>query len=182
MALTVSTRPILRHTGSVTKNERTLILLRHAKSDWSGSDPDIDRPLAERGHAQAPLAGQWLASRTSPIDLAVVSPARRARETWELVSAELTSPPPAQFDDRMYGASTDRLLDIVRDVPDDVHTVVLVGHNPGIEQLAAILAGEDVVMRTSGIAEFGVEGPWSELDATSAVLRVAGRSDGHDLG
>ncbi len=172
----------MRHTCRVTKIEHTLILLRHAKSDWSGSDPDIERPLAERGHVQAPLAGRWLASHAGPIDLAIVSPARRARETWELVSAELASAPSTRFDDRMYAASADRLLDVVRDAPDNVHTLLLVGHNPGMEQLASLLAGEDVIMRTSGVAEISVEGPWSELDATSAALLVAGRSDGHDLG
>ncbi len=161
--------------------EHTLILLRHAKSDWSGSAPDIDRPLAARGRAEAPLAGRWLANHADRIDLAIVSPAKRARETWELVSAQLAPVPSAQFDDRVYAASADRLLDVVRDVPDNVRTVLLVGHNPGMEQLASLLAGEDVIMRTSGIAEFGVEGPWPELDATSTVLRAAGRSDGHVL-
>ena len=66
-------------------SERTLILLRHAKSDWSGSVPDVDRPLARRGHRQAPQAGRWLADNIDSIDLAVVSPANRARRTWELV-------------------------------------------------------------------------------------------------
>ena len=89
--------------------------------------------------------------------------------------------PPSQFDDRVYEASADRLLGLVRDVPDDVRTLVLVGHNPGMEQLASLLAGDDVIMRTSGIVEFSVEGPWSEVDATSTVLRAAGRSDGHVL-
>ena len=88
--------------------QRTLLLLRHAKSDWSGSVPDFDRPLAERGRTQAPLAGRWLASR-SRIDLAIVSPARRARETWELASAELEPAPRARFlDERLSGiAPTD---------------------------------------------------------------------------
>ncbi|WP_426626235.1 SixA phosphatase family protein [Leifsonia sp. McL0607] len=162
-------------------NQRTLILLRHAKSDWSGSAPDIDRHLAKRGRAQAPLAGRWLANHAARIDLAIVSPAQRARETWELVSAQLAHMPAAQFDDRVYGAPADRLLEVVLDVPDEVRTVLLVGHNPGIEQLASLLAGEDVIMRTAGIAEFGVEGRWPELDATSTVLRAAGRSDGHVL-
>lgn len=168
----------MRHTGSV----RTLILLRHAKSDWSGAAPDIDRPLAERGLAQAPLAGRWLADHAVSIDLAVVSPARRARETWELVSAELTPEPPVRFDDRVYAASADRLLEIVHEVPDDVRTAILVGHNPGMEELASLLAGEGVAMRTAGLAVLGVAGPWSGVDATSATLRAAGRSDGDDLG
>lgn len=172
---------MVRHTGSVTTIERTLILLRHAKSDWSASVPDVDRPLAERGRAQAPRAGHWLANHASRIDLAIVSPALRARETWELVSAQLTPPPPTRFDERVYAASADELLDVVREVPDDARTVVLVGHNPGMEHLASLLAGEDMIMPTSGIAEFSVEGPWAELDAASARLRIAGRSDGHGL-
>ncbi|WP_345764885.1 SixA phosphatase family protein [Diaminobutyricibacter sp. McL0608] len=161
--------------------ERTLILLRHAKSDWSGSAPDFDRPLAERGRAQAPLAGRWLANHADRINLAIVSPAKRARETWELASAQLAPVPPEQIDDPMYAASADQLLEVVFDVPDDVRTLLLVGHNPGMEELASLLAGEDVIMRTAGIVEFGVERPWPELDATSTVLRAAGRSDGHVL-
>lgn len=172
---------ILRHTGRVTTTERTLILLRHAKSDWSGTSPDIDRPLAERGRAQAPLAGRWLADHVGRIDLAVVSLATRARETWELVSAQLAPVPPARFDDRVYAASAGRLLDVVLEVPDDVHTVLLVGHNPGMEQLASFLAGEGLIMRTAGMTVFGVQGRWSELDAASASLRAEGRSDGHVL-
>jgi Phosphohistidine phosphatase SixA len=163
------------------KIERTLILLRHARSDWSVSGPDIDRPLAARGQTQAPLAGRWFANRADPIDLAIVSPARRARETWELVSAQLAPAPPALLDDRVYAASADQLLDVVRDVPDDVRSALLVGHNPGMEELASRLAGESVIMRTAGIAEFSVKGTWHDLDATSAVLRAAGRSDGHAL-
>lgn len=171
----------MRHTGSVTTIERTLILLRHAKSDWSGSLPDNERPLAERGRAQAPLAGQWLASHEEPVDLAIVSPAQRARQTWELASAELASAPPVQVDDRVYAASADRLLEVIHDATDDVRTLVLVGHNPGMELLASLLAGEVVELGTAGIAEFGVEGPWADLDGTSATLRSAGRSDGHEL-
>lgn len=171
----------MRHTGSVTTTQRTLLLLRHAKSDWSGTLPDIDRPLAQRGRTQARLAGQWLAGHVEPIDLAVVSPAHRARETWELASAELTAAPPVRHDDRVYAASAGALLDIVREVPEDIDALILVGHNPGMEQLASTLAGREVVLGTSGIAWFGVEGTWAELDAASAVLRETGRADGHGL-
>ena len=175
------TQHFVGHTDTVTTSEHTLILLRHAKSDWSGALPDIDRPLAERGQAQAPLAGRWLASHAGTIDLAVVSPAQRARETWELASAELDPAPPVRFDDRVYAASAGQLLDILREAPDTVRTLILVGHNPGMEQLASLLSGEDVIMPTSGIAELGVDGSWSELDTASAVLRAAGRADGRDL-
>jgi len=80
---------------------RTLILLRHAKSDWTGGEADIDRGLAKRGRRQAPDAGRWLASSIERIDLAVVSPANRARRTWDLVAAELDGPPPMRVDDRV---------------------------------------------------------------------------------
>ena len=98
--------------------ERTLILLRHAKSDWSGHEADVARPLAERGRRQAPDAGRWLATNIDSIDLAVVSPASRARSTWDLVSAELDLPPRTRIDDRLYAASCDELLNVVRDLSD----------------------------------------------------------------
>src|SRR5262245_27476278 len=97
--------------------ERTLVIVRHAKSDWSGNEPDIDRPLAKRGRRQAPEAGAWLAEHVDRIDLAVVSPAARARQTWELAAAELASPPRVVVDDRVYAASSAELLRVVHDLP-----------------------------------------------------------------
>jgi phosphohistidine phosphatase len=156
-------------------SERTLILLRHAKSDWSGNDADADRPLSGRGLRQAPQAGRWLADNVASIDLAVISPANRARDTWELASAELGTSPPIQIDDRAYGASAGELLDVVRDLPDDVDTVVLVGHNPGMEELVSLLTGDSVPMPTSALAVIGLEGSWSTASQSSATLRASGR-------
>lgn len=95
-----------------------MILLRHAKSDWSGDEEDIDRPLAKRGRRQAPEAGRWLADNLEAIELAVVSPANRARSTWDLVSAELDDCPQTRIDDRVYDASVSQLVDVVRGLPD----------------------------------------------------------------
>jgi phosphohistidine phosphatase len=156
-------------------SERTLILLRHAKSDWSGNEADADRPLSGRGLRQAAQAGRWLADSIDRIDLAVVSPANRARNTWELASAELGTSPPIWIDDRAYGASASELLGIVRDLPDDVDTVVLVGHNPGIEDLVSVLTGESVPMPTSALAVMGLDGSWSTASQSSAILRASGR-------
>jgi phosphohistidine phosphatase len=158
--------------------ERTLILLRHAKSDWSGHEADIARPLAKRGRRQAPDAGRWLATNIDSIDLAVVSPASRARSTWDLVSAELDLPPLTRFDDRMYAASSDELLNVVRDLSDDFETVVLVGHNPGLEDLASLLTGEPAPMPTSALAVITMSGTWSTAGRRSAVLRASGRPPG----
>jgi len=148
----------------------TLILLRHAKSDWSGGEADVDRGLAKRGRRQAPDAGRWLASSIERIDLAVVSPANRARSTWEL-----DAPPPMRVEDRVYAASDSELLDVVRELPDDVNTVVLVGHNPELEELVSLLTGESVPMPTSALAVIDVPGSWSSIGRGCAVLRAAGR-------
>jgi phosphohistidine phosphatase len=156
-------------------SERTLILLRHAKSDWSGNEADADRPLSGRGLRQAAQAGRWLADSIDRIDLAVASPANRARNTWELASAELGTSPPIWIDDRAYGASASELLGIVRDLPDDVDTVVLVGHNPGIEDLVSVLTGESVPMPTSALAVMGLDGSWSTVSQSTAILRASGR-------
>jgi phosphohistidine phosphatase len=156
-------------------NERTLILLRHAKSDWTVNAADVDRPLAKRGRLQAPEAGVWLAANVDSIDLAVVSPATRARSTWELAAAELDAPPRTRIDDRVYAASDDELLAVVRDLPDDVDTAVLVGHNPGLEELVPLLTGAPARMTTSAIAVVTIPGSWSNAAPHTSLLRVSGR-------
>jgi phosphohistidine phosphatase len=156
-------------------SERTLILFRHSKSDQSSSEADIDRPLNARGRSQAPETGRWLAENAGEIDLAVVSPAHRARTTWELASAELTRQPETRIDDRVYNASVTDLLDVVRDLPDEARIVVLVGHNPGFEDLASLLADEPVSMPTSALALLESDSAWSSAGAAWASLRVSGR-------
>jgi phosphohistidine phosphatase len=155
--------------------ERTLVLLRHAKSDWSGDEADIARPLAKRGRRQASDVGRWLAANLDSVDLAVVSPASRARSTWDLVAAQLDVPPRTRIDDRVYAASDQQLLTVVRELPDDIETMVLVGHNPGIEDLASFLTGESAPMPTSALAVITLPGSWSTAGRDSAVLRASGR-------
>jgi phosphohistidine phosphatase len=155
--------------------EHTLILLRHSKSDWSGDEADIDRPLAKRGRRQATEAGLWLATHVDRIDMAVVSTARRARATWNLVSADLGERPETRHDEDAYAASERELLDMVRRLGDELRTVVLVGHNPGLEDLADILIGERVTLPTSALAVIDLEGPWRSAGRTPGRLRAAGR-------
>jgi phosphohistidine phosphatase len=159
-------------------SERTLILLRHAKSDWSDFEADVDRPLAKRGRRQAPEAGRWLAHAVDAIDLAVVSPANRARSTWDLASAQLADRPQTRIDDRVYATSASRLLGVVRELPDDLDTVVMVGHNPGIEDLVTLLTGECVPMPTAALAVIELSGSWSSASQASAALRASGRPPG----
>lgn len=155
--------------------EHTLILLRHAKSDWSGNEGDHDRPLANRGRRQAPDAGRWLAANIDAIDLAVVSTAKRARTTWDLVVDELEQPPKTRYDDNVYAASVGELLNIVRHLDEALKTVVLVGHNPGIEDLAETLTGDSVPMPTSAIAVIELTTPWDGTSRACGVLASAGR-------
>ncbi len=155
--------------------EHTLILLRHAKSDWSGNEPDEHRPLARRGHRQAPEAGRWLAANLDRIDLAVVSPAVRAGSTWELAAAELEVAPPTVVDDRVYAASSGELLDVVRGLDDEHRNVVLVGHNPGMEGFVHLLTDAWVEMVTSALAVVDLPGSWSDTKPGAGTLRTSGR-------
>lgn len=158
--------------------ERTLVLLRHAKSDRSGHEPDPERPLASRGRRQAPEAGRWLAASIGVLDLAVLSPAVRAQSTWDLVAAELRAPVPVRVDDRVYAASAGDLLAVVRDLSEDAHTVVMVGHNPGLEDLVPRLTGERIAMKTSAIAVIELSGGWATAGHSPATLVAAGRPPG----
>lgn len=152
---------------------RTLVVLRHGKSDWTGDEPDRERPLAKRGRRQAPEAGAWLAEHIEAIDLVVVSPAVRALSTWELAAAQLDEAPEVRVDERVYAAWGRELRALVDELPDDAATVVLVGHNPGVEDLVQALTGEDVPMPTSAIAVLTWEGSWADCD--SATIVAAGR-------
>lgn len=155
--------------------EHTLILLRHSKSDWSGDEADIDRPLAKRGRRQAPEAGLWLATHVHRIDMAVVSTAERARATWDLVSAAFGERPYTRLDEDAYAASAVGLLDIIRSLGEELRTVVLVGHNPELEGLAERLIGDRIPLSTSALAVIDLDGPWRSAGRTLGLLRATGR-------
>lgn len=121
-----------------------LIVLRHAKSAWPAGVPDHDRPLGPRGLRDAPALGRALATADCLPGLALCSTAERARRTWELAAAQWGTPPPVRHDRRLYGADVPELLEVVREVPDEVATLLLVGHNPGLEELVLELAGDDL--------------------------------------
>jgi len=100
---------------------------------------DADRPLNERGRASAPLIGAFIAKQQFSPGLALVSPARRTRETWELVAKNFSSVE-AKFDERLYGAPADIILRVIRDTPVGIETLLVIGHNPGLERLAESFA------------------------------------------
>ncbi|MFN4089302.1 MAG: SixA phosphatase family protein [Alphaproteobacteria bacterium] len=121
---------------------RTLCLLRHAKSSWD--DPgaaDFDRPLAARGRAAAPRMGAWLAARGLVPDAVICSSALRTRQTWDLVAPALGGRPSVTRTGEIYEAPACRLLAAIRGAPPEARGVLLVGHNPGIQEAAERLAG-----------------------------------------
>lgn len=120
---------------------RRLILLRHAKSDWPNGTSDHERPLAARGREAAPVIGAYLAREGLWPDQVLVSPARRTQETWALVAPALSTHPAVLSDPRIYEASPGTLFGVLREQPAQVHCLMMVGHNPGMESLAARLCG-----------------------------------------
>ena len=130
----------------------TLVLLRHAKSSWTEDVPDHLRPLAGRGRRAAPIAGRWLWAEGYAPDLVLCSTARRARQTWQLAESGLlaagdpgssgaAAAPPVSYEREVYQASAAGLLDLLRRQPASVRTLLLVGHEPGMSELALTLAG-----------------------------------------
>ena len=157
---------------------RKLVLLRHAKSDW----PDVadhDRPLAKRGRRDAPVVGRWIGAAGYAPDAVVCSTARRARETWELVSTGLTAAAPGalpavRYEPRVYEATVLGLLMLVREFDAAWRTALVVGHNPGIAELTAGLASPESpppqAFPTAAVAVLGLPGSWAEAGPGEARL------------
>lgn len=125
---------------------KTLLLLRHAKSDWSNPAlGDFDRPLNKRGQKAAPMMGKEIRRRGLVPQLVYCSEARRAQETWEAVSNVITEDP-AQIEVKilrgLYLASPAQIMAQLRRAPKDADCVMLIAHNPGMENFAHRLAGE----------------------------------------
>jgi phosphohistidine phosphatase len=123
---------------------KRLTILRHAKSDWG--DPnleDFNRPLNDRGWKSARRMGRELKERDMRFDLVVASPAARVRETIDGLREKYAMNVEIRFEPRMYGASEQMLLAMVRALPEKVHRPLLVGHNPGLERLLVELSHDD---------------------------------------
>jgi phosphohistidine phosphatase len=117
-----------------------LLILRHAKAEKAEPGTrDRDRPLATRGHKDARRIGSYLAHHGLTPDLAMVSPARRTRETWETLTAAWPLPPPADFDEQLYNGSARTVLDSLREAGVAHDVLLVIGHNPGLHELARLL-------------------------------------------
>ncbi len=132
---------------------KTLLLMRHAKSDWGAQyATDFDRPLNARGQRDAPIMAAFLASHKLLPALIVSSPAQRARMTAEFIVRERAFAGEFVLDQRIYLASAAMLLEVIQDLPEAAETAMLVGHNPGMEDVIELLCGGAVRMPTAAIA------------------------------
>ena len=154
----------------------TLILVRHAKSDWSDAvQDDFDRPLNERGRREAPLIGRWLAENAACPEVALVSAARRTVETWELLADTLPRVA-ADVARRLYLAGPEAILEAVR--RRNEACVLVLAHNPGIGECATLLAKsppnhprfEDYPTGATTVLEFDAE-TWTDVVWHSGILR-----------
>jgi phosphohistidine phosphatase len=161
---------------------KTVLILRHAKSDWSDpGNADFDRPLAKRGLEDAPRMGEVLARFECVPDRILASPARRAKQTAELAAKACGYQKSIQWEDDFYGGNSSDLIGAVQRLPDTVERVLLIGHNPTLEETIAGLCVPDLAEMEDGWAikiptaglvclELDIMA-WSELRRGDGVLR-----------
>lgn len=149
---------------------RRLCLVRHAEAA-PALVSDVDRPLTERGAAEAAGVGDWLAERGVAPDAVVVSPALRTRQTWERLAAALPGAPQPALDPRLYRNTLDDYLDVVRDTDAGAAVLLLVGHAPSVAGLAAeLLGGPAPSFSPGGRALLALEVDWADAGPGTATL------------
>ena len=146
-----------------------LHLLRHAKSSWKEEVEDHERLLNRRGREAARRVGRMLPTAVGTLDLILCSSARRTRETLDLVVAELPVRPPSLIEDGLYEAVKDQLMARLRRLDEEIGNVLLIGHNPGLRDLAIAVADTNSAgfrmlasgkFPTAARASFRVPEPW----------------------
>lgn len=151
-------------------------LIRHAKSDWSTTAAsDFERPLNRRGKQDGPRMVPWLASQSDPATWIWCSEAVRAASTGRFVEAGFTAAGPTLIHDpRLYNATADTLLGVLRETPEDVSCAAVIAHNPGMTQLVNLLAGEQVTdnLPTFGFARLALPSPWSDVGFGAGALEL----------
>lgn len=158
---------------------KQLLILRHAKSDWSANyNRDIERPLNTRGKNDAGLIGSWIAEHHLEPDYILCSPAKRTRSTIDNLSGhiEITGIQTV-YPNVLYLADLDTLLTIIRNAPEPVQRLLLVGHNPGLEELLCYLSNQPIPLTTNGklfttanLAVLEIPGSFNQVKQHSAVI------------
>ena len=158
---------------------KTLYVMRHGKSSWDDEEqPDVERPLAPRGERAARRIAAYLANAEPRPALVLCSSATRAVQTYEAIASRLEGSPTVQIEERLYAASAEELLDRLRELPEKVKAVLLIGHNPGLQDLLVELCGEGDLREqliegfpTGALATVRVRRSWAELGASTSTVK-----------
>lgn len=153
---------------------RTLYLLRHAKSSWKDASlRDFERPLKGRGRDAAKQIGKRLANEKLKAPLVVCSPAERTRETLDIVRKHAGLNGEERFEERIYEASLSDLLQVVSEISDDNAFALMIGHNPGFEELLAFLTGESRRVPTCALAKVRLDvESWKDVRPGAGKLEL----------
>jgi len=160
---------------------RHLMLLRHAKADWPLPEQrDHDRALSPRGQEAALKIGTWIAGHPYPPERVIVSTARRTRDTWALAAEAFAAPPTAVFDTRLYAAMPQTICAVIRETAPACRSLLVVAHNPGLQDTALLLAKDgdkDALSRlaarfpTAGLASIALPiEDWADLQPGAGRL------------
>ena len=143
---------------------KSLFLLRHAKSSWDHEGlRDFDRPLNNRGLKAAKTMGQYILRQNYHFDLIVCSPAVRTRQTLDQLLPVTKLQVPVEFESRIYEASLADLVAVLHEIDVGVENLMVVGHNPGMENLLDFLTGEKKEVPTAALAVIKLEEGWKRL-------------------
>ena len=165
---------------------RELLILRHAKSSWnSAAETDFDRPLSSRGIRNASRLGEWFAEQGLQPDLSLCSAAQRARHTVQLALSQFPGAP-IEFRESLYHAGLATLVNSAREQDDDLMRLMLVGHNPGMDQLLVYLCKDEItltangkLMTTAALARIEIHCSWADLAPEQCKLTTLLRPGKH---
>ena len=151
---------------------KTLYLLRHAKSSWKNQTLlDIERPLNGRGRKASEAIGGFLKKEKIIPDLVLSSSAVRARQTTDIIMEAAKLSTDVRFDERIYEAGAPRLLEVVKQIEKSKNTVLLVGHNPGLEEFLELLTGAVEIMSTATLSKVVLKASnWTALGDKGGTL------------
>ena len=161
-----------------------LILLRHGKSDWDNDESDFNRPITDRGKRGAQRIGVWLAQQGLKPDMVISSPAQRAKLTAQkMMKAMGETDHYIVYDARIYAASLEELVEVLSCISEDTKRVILVGHNPGLEEILYFLCADKIslgkdgkLLTTATLAHLSLASPWGKIKKNCARLLEIKRS------